>query len=107
MADYRKFFSLTAFQTRPDSPAFNLSWNHFFNETLSKKNIPHNTGTSIKHESFLSKFLNSKKTSSLVYKKLRSGKSESPNRSQQMWQEDITLTTKQELNWKEVYQMAF
>jgi len=29
------------------------------------------------------------------------------NQSQQKSQEDVTLTTKQELNWKEVYQMAF
>ena len=34
-------------------------------------------------------------------------KSESPNQSQQKWQEDIILMTKQELNWKEAYQMAF
>jgi len=52
----------------------------------------------------LSKFLKSKKPSRPVYKKLVSGKSEPPN---QKWQEDVTLTTKQELNWKEVYQMAF
>ena len=53
------------------------------------------------------KFLRSKKPSRLVYKKLVSEKSESPNQSQQKWQEDIILMTKQELNWKEAYQMAF
>ena len=69
--------------------------------------IPHNTRISIKHESFLTKFLKSKKPSRIVYKKLVSEKSESPNQSQQKWQEDIILMTKQELNWKEAYQMAF
>ena len=34
----------------------------------------------------------------LVYKKLVSEKSKSPNQSQQKWQEDIILNTKQELN---------
>ena len=48
-----------------------------------------------------------KKPSRIVYNKLVSEKSESPNQSQQKWQEDIILMTKQELNWKEAYQMAF
>jgi len=34
-------------------------------------------------------------------------KSESPNQSQQKCQKDVALTTRQELNWKEAYQMAF
>ena len=59
-----------------------------------------------KHERFLSNFLKSKKPSKLVYKKLVSGKSESPSQSQQKWQEDL-FTTKQDFNWKEAYQMAF
>ena len=63
--------------------------------------------TPTKHESFLSKFLASKKPSRLVYKKLVSAKSGSPIRRQQKWQEDLTLTTKQEINWKEVNQIAF
>ena len=66
-----------------------------------------NTRISIKHESFLTKFLKSKKPSRLVYKELVSEKSESPNRSQEKCQEDIILMTKQELNWKEACQMAF
>ena len=70
--------------------------------TLLQRYIPPNTRISIKHESFLTKFLKSKKPSRLVYKKL-----ESPNQSQQNWQEDIILMTKQELNWKDSYQMAF
>ena len=78
-----------------------------FLQSNFSKDIPHNTRISIKHESFLTKFLNSKKTSRTVYKKLVSEKSESPNQSQQKWQEDIILMTKQELNWKEAYQMAF
>jgi len=38
---------------------------------------------------------------------LISEKSESPNQSQQKCQDDVTLTTRQEFNWKEAYQMAF
>ena len=57
--------------------------------------IPHNTRMWTKHESFLSNFLKSKKSSKLVYKKLVSGKSESPSQSQQKWQEDF-FTTKQD-----------
>ena len=108
MEDSGKFPSLTAFQTIHDLTARPL----FFLGIISsikrfQRNMPHNARTPIKHKSFLSKFLNSKKASRLVYKKLVSGKSESPNRSQQKWQEDITHTIKRELNWKEVYQMAF
>jgi len=68
--------------------------------------MPHNTRISVKQESILAKFLKSKKPSRIVYEKLVSEKSESPNQSQQKWQEDI-LMTKQELNWKEAYQILF
>jgi len=96
MDDSGKFLSLTAFQTIHDLTARPLTFLGIISSIkLLQKNIPHNTRTSIKHESFLSKFLNNKKTSRLVNKKLISGKSESPNQSQHMWQEDITLTTKQ------------
>jgi len=108
MDDSGKFLSLTAFQTIHDLTAQPLTFLRIISSIkLLQIYLPHNIRTSIKHESFLSKFLKSKNPSRLVYKKLVSGKSEPPNQSQQKWQEDITLTTKQELNWKEVYQMAF
>ena len=55
----------------------------------------------------MSKSLKSKELVVLYIKKIVSGKSEPPDHSQQKWQEDATLTRKQEINWKEVYQMAF
>ena len=96
------FLSLTAFQTIHDLTARPLTFLGIISSIkLLQKYIPHNIRTSIKHESFF------KKTSRLVYKKLVSGKSEPPNQSQLKWQEDVTLTTKQELNWEEVYQIVF
>ena len=108
MDDSGKFLSLTAFQTIHDLTVRPLSFLGIISSIkFLQRYIPHNTRSSLKHESFLTKFLRSKKPSRLVYKKLVSEKSESPNQSQQKWQEDIILMTKQELNWKEAYQMAF
>ena len=108
MDDSGKFLPLTAFQTIHDLTVRPLSFLGIISSIkLLQRYIPHNARSSIKHESFLTKFLRSKKPSRLVYKKLVLEKSEPPNQSQQKWQEDIILTTKQELNWKEAYQMAF
>ena len=108
MDDSGKFLSITAFQTKHDLTARPLTFLGIISSIkLLQRNVPHNTRTSIKHESFLPKFLNSKKPIRLVYEKLVSEKSESPKQSQQNWQKDITPTTKQELNRKEVYQMGF
>ena len=108
MDDSGKFLLLTSFQTIHDLTVHPLTFLGIISSIkLIQRYIPHNTRISIKHESFLTKFLKCKKPSRIVYKKLVSEKSESPNQSQQKWQEDIILTTKQELNWKEAYQMAF
>ena len=101
--DSGKFLSLTSFQTIHDLTVRPLTFLGIISSIkLLQRYIPQNTRISIKHESFLTKFQKSKKPSRLVYKK-----SESPNQNQQKWQEDIILMTKQELNWKEAYQMAF
>jgi len=79
-----KFLSLTAFQTIHDLTARPLAFLGIISSIkLLQRYIPHNIRTSIEHESFLSKFLKSKKPSRLVYKELVSGKSEPPNQSQQ------------------------
>ena len=87
MDDSGKLLSLTAFQTIHDLTVRPLSFLGIISSIKPlQRYIPYNTRISIKHESFLTKFLKSKKTSRLVYKKLVSGKSESPNQSQQKWQ---------------------
>ena len=108
MDDSGKFLSLTAFQTLHDLTAGPLTFLGIISSIKRLQRYIHqNIKTSILHERLVSKFLKSKKPSSLIYKKLGSGKSETPNQSQQKWQEDATLTTKHEINWKVVYQMAF
>ena len=108
MNDSRKFLSFTTFQTIHDLTVCPLTFLGIISSIkLLQRYIPHNTRILIKHESFLTKFLKSKKPSRIVYKKLISEKSESPNQSQQKWQEHIILMTKQGFNWKEAYQMAF
>ena len=103
-----KFLSLTAFQTTHNLTVRPLTFLGIISSVkLLQRYIPHNTRMWTKHESCLSNFLKSKKPSKLVYKKLVSGKSESPtSQSQQKWQEDF-FTTKQDFSWKEAYQMAF
>ena len=84
MDDSGKFLSLTAFQTIHDLTARPSTFLGIISSIkLLQRYIPHNIRTSIKHESFLLKFLKSKNSSRLAYKKLISGKSESPNQSQQ------------------------
>ena len=110
MDDSGKFISLTgtSFQTIHNLTVHPLTFLGIISSIkLLLRYIPHNTRISIKHGRFLTKFLKSKKPSRIVYKKLVSEKSESPNQSKQKWQEDIILMTKQALNWKEAYQMAF
>ena len=100
MDDSGKFLSLTAFQTIHNltvRPAALTFLGIISSIKLLQRYIPHNTRMWTKHESFLSNFLKSKKPSKLVYKKLVSGKSESPSQSQQKWQEDF-FTTKQDFN---------
>ena len=102
MDDSGKFLSLKAFHT-----THNLTfWPLTFLRIVSSIKLLHNTRMLTKQESFLSIFLKSKKPSKLVYKKLVSGKSESPSQSQQKWRQDIFMT-KQDFNWTEAYQMAF
>lgn len=108
MDNSEKFLSHTTFQTIHDPTVCPLTFLEIISSIkLLQRYIPHNTRISIKHKSFLTKFLKSKKPSRIVYKKLVSEKSESPNQSQQKWQEDIILMTKQEPNWREAYQMVF
>ena len=108
MNDSGKFLSFTTFQTIYDLTVRPLTFLGIISSVkLLQRYIPHNTRISIKQESFLTKFLKSKKPSRIVYKKLISGKSESPNQSQQKWEEDIILMTKQGFNWKEAYQLVF
>ena len=107
MDDSGKFLSLATFQTIYDMTVRPSTFLGIISSIkLLQRYLPHNTRISIKQESFLTKFLKSKKTTRIIYKKLVSEKSESPNQSQRKWQEDI-LMTKQELDWKESYQMAF
>ena len=75
MDDSGKFFSLTAFQTIHDLTVRPLSFLGIISSIkLLQRYIPYDTRISIKHESFLTKFLKSKKPSRLVYKKLVSEK---------------------------------
>ena len=91
MDDSGKFLSLTTFQTIHNLTVRPLTFLGIISSIkLLQRYIPHNTSISIRRESFLTKFLKSKKPSRIVYKKLVSEKSESPNQSQQKWQEDIT-----------------
>ena len=108
MDDSGKFLSLTTFQTIHNLTVRPLTFLGIISSIkLLQRYIPHNTRISSKHKSFLTKFLKSKKPSRIVYKKLVSEKSESPNQSQQKWQEDIILMTKQELTWKRLIKWLF
>ena len=61
MDDCGKFFSLTSFQTMHDLTVRPLTFLGIISSIkLLQRYIPHNTRISIKHESFLTKFLKSK-----------------------------------------------
>ena len=91
--DSGKFLLLTAFQTTHNLTVRPLTFHGIISSIkLLQRYIPHNTRMWTKHESFLSNFLKSKKPSQLVYKKLESGKSESPSQSQQKWHKDFFTT---------------
>ena len=108
MDDSGKFLSLATFRTIHDLTVRPLTFLGIISSIkLLQRYILHNTRISSKHESFLTKFLKSKKPSRIVYKKLVSEKSESPNQSQQKWQDDIILMTKQELTWKRLIKWLF
>ena len=105
MDDSGKFLSLTAFHTTHNLTVRPLTFLGIVSSIkLLQRNIPHNTRTLTKRESFLSIFLKSKKPSKLINKKLVSGKSESPSQSQQKWRQDIFMT-KQDFNL-EAYQIS-
>ena len=93
MDDSGKFLSLTAFRTIHNLTVRPLTFLGIISSIKPlQRYIPHNTRMWTKHESFLSNVLKSKKPSKLVYKKLVSGKSESPSQSQQKWQEERGLS---------------
>ena len=104
MDDSGNFLSLPAFQNKYNLKVRPLA---FYGLTsaikLLKRHIPQNKRPPLKHEGFLSKFLENSKPSKPVYNKLVSKKSELPISSQQKWLEGINIT----INWKTAYQLSF
>ena len=67
MDDSGKFLSLTSFQTMHDLTVRPLTFLGIISSIkLIQRYIPHNTRISIKHKTFLTKFLKSKKPSRIV-----------------------------------------
>ena len=52
------------------------------------------------YESFFLKFLETPKSSRLVYKKLVSNKSERPKSSQEKWRKEINVELDQNISWE-------
>ena len=63
--------------------------------------------TQAEYESFFLKFLETPKSSRLVYKKLVSNKSERPKSSQEKWRNEINVELDQNIAWEVAYEMAF
>ena len=57
-------------------------------------------------ESFLSKFLKSKKANKMVYERLISLKKQFPLRSQQKWSADCELESHETLDWQSIYGLS-
>ena len=58
------------------------------------------------YEPLTTKILQVKKATTLIYKKLISNKSLTPESSQNKWQEDCSLPTNDIINWTEAYLLA-
>ena len=58
------------------------------------------------YEPLTTKILQVKKATTLIYKKLISSKSLTPESSQKKWQEDCSLPTNDIINWTEAYLLA-
>ena len=109
MKDHDTFLSFHEFKERYDVQTNFLTFQSLISALKALKANNRNCLLSRKYdnfESFLSKFLKSKKANKMVYERLISLKQQFPLRSQQKWSADCELESHETLDWQSIYGLS-
>ena len=108
MKDHDTFLSFHEFKERYDVQTNFLTFQSVISALKALKTNNRNCllSRNANFESFLSKFLKSKKANKMVYERLISLKQQFPLRSQQKWSTDCELESHETLDWQSIYGLS-